>query len=44
MAQAGFATALFDMRLGVERIALALLELRRDLLVSRFRTSIASRR
>lgn len=33
MAQAGFATALFDMRLGVERIALVLLELRRDLLV-----------
>jgi hypothetical protein len=43
MAQAGFATALFDMRLGVERIALALLELRRDLLVSRSPWPIASK-
>jgi hypothetical protein len=43
MAQAGFATALFDMRLGVERIALALLELRRDLLVSRSPQPVASK-
>lgn len=43
MAQAGFATALFDMRLGVERIAMALLELRRDLLVSRSPQPVASK-
>ena len=43
MAQAGFATAFFDMRLGVERIALALLELRRDLLVSRSPQPVASK-
>ncbi|CAD5277760.1 conserved hypothetical protein [Bosea sp. 62] len=43
MAQADFATALFDMRLGVERIALALLELRRDLLARGSRTPVASK-
>lgn len=43
MAQAGFAIALFDMRLSVERIALALLELRRDLLVSPPSGPIASK-
>ncbi|WP_186420260.1 hypothetical protein [Bosea sp. CS1GBMeth4] len=43
MAQAGFASALFDMRLGVERIAMTLLELRRDLLVSRPWRPIASK-
>lgn len=41
MAQADFATALFDMRLGVERIALALLELRRDLLARGSWTPVA---